>query len=100
MYGNRVMMPGLGCAVDPHVIIAMLHVEQKSLREPLRHWTFEQRYELLRSRAAGVDGSEERKAGSARMTRYWPAWRAQTGNSKDGDSAPPRWVGVSDTDFR
>lgn len=78
--------------VDPHVLIAMLHVEQKSFREPLRH---------------GSDWSN----GTSCSGRARPAWmgggRAKgclgahdallaglacaTGNSKDGDSALPRW---------
>ena len=78
--------------VDPHVLIARLHVEQKSFREPLRH---------------GSDWSN----GTSCSARARPAWmgggRAKgclgahdallagmacaTGNSKDGDSALPRW---------
>ena len=67
------MMPGPGCAVDPHVLIAMLHLEQKSFRES--HWSNGTSYSG-RARPAWM-GAEERKAVSARMTRHWPAWRAR-----------------------
>ena len=64
--------------VDPHVIIAMLHVEQ-SFREPLRHWSDWSNGTSCSGRARPAwMGAEERKAVSARMTRYWPAWRARS----------------------
>jgi len=76
VYGNRVMMPGRGGAVDPH--IAMLHIEQKSFGEPIRHWSDWSNGTSCSGRARPAwMGAEERTAGSVRMTRYWPAWRSR-----------------------
>ena len=51
----------------------------------------EQRYELLRSRAAGVDGSGRAKGCLGAHDALLAGLACAIGNSKDGDSALPRW---------
>jgi hypothetical protein len=51
----------------------------------------EQRYELLSSRATGVDGSGRAKSCLGAHDALLAGLACATGNSKDGDSALPRW---------